>query len=464
MSIIDEPFWINDISFLLKPSLFPDSNMTISAQLNSFSRLIIVIGLVLYSLKFKFSWFFIILSLLMIIILHYCQMSENREKYSNSSSFPQTNYPFQSYGDIMQNNCVRATTGYPQERLSFEQANRLSTLNKTEVGVDFFSPPIQIQERSMIPPIIVPKAYDKEIWTPNDNVTQTGVNNRIMEDVTFNFLSNDKCPQKEQLAAKKSSTRMVSAERLMSEDPNAPSYVGDYLNLPTDTLFNRDIEPKSNIATYVQRHQPINNNYAISEIPNWTESEEKRYYDIESNREIEKMPNKKGFATFGAYNPEAIRDSGPIGRQVEMPVRSEWSARVSPYEATGSIDYNNIFDPRFTGYGDPYSSYLDVDKGQISYYYGDNVDAYRHPVFIGRSKVDFIENREPMGKVRPMFRRERDMCLNDAIEEAENRFVNDTTTFRESLMGSQMAKRNSEMWQVRYFPKRLMGSGGRTAK
>jgi hypothetical protein len=79
-------------------------------------------------------------------------------------------------------------------------------------------------------------------------------------------------------------------------------------------------------------------------------------------------------------------------------------------------------------------------------------------------KVDFIENREPMGKVRPMFRRERDMCLNDAIEEAENRFMNDTTTFRESLMGSQMAKRNSEMWQVRYFPKRLMGSGGRTAK
>jgi hypothetical protein len=57
-----------------------------------------------------------------------------------------------------------------------------------------------------------------------------------------------------------------------------------------------------------------------------------------------------------------------------------------------------------------------------------------------------------------MYRREKPMCLNEAIEQAETRFMNDTTTFREDLMGSQMAKRNSELWQSRYFPKRLMNS------
>jgi len=101
-------------------------------------------------------------------------MNDNRENYSKSN-FPQNNYPYQNYGNILRNKTTQATTGFPKEYLSFEQANKQSTFNKTEVGVDFFSPPIQVQERSMIPPIIVPKAYDKEVWTPNDSVAQTGV-------------------------------------------------------------------------------------------------------------------------------------------------------------------------------------------------------------------------------------------------------------------------------------------------
>jgi len=455
MSIISEEFWLSNPSYLFRPILVPESHMNLEAQLNALTRLIIIIGIILFSLKFKFYWIFIILSLLMIIIVYYCKMSQ-RENYS-SSNFPQTNYPFESYGEIMKNRCPRADVGYPQENLSFVQANRLSTYNKTDVGVDFFSPPIQIQERSMIPPIIVPKAFDKEVWTPNDGVNQTDINSTILEDVTFNFLSNENCAPNEKLVVGKAHKGLTNAAKLMSADENAPSYVGDYMNLPTDTLFNQDIQPKKDFSYFVERHQPINGNYAISEIPDWNESPEKVYYNRESHRNIERMPNKRGFASYGAYDPQLVRDSGPAGRLAEMPIRSEWSARLSSHDPTGTIDYNSIFDPRFTGYGDPYRSYLDVDKGQISYYYGD-VDAYRHPVFIGRSKVDFIEDREPMGKIRPMYRRERSMCLNDAIEEAENRFVNDTTSFRESIMGSQMAKRNSEMWQMRYFPKRLMNS------
>lgn len=455
MSIINEPFWIQNPAYLLKPSLFPESNMTLSSQLNALSRLVIIVGIILFALKFKFSWIFIILSLGMIITLYYCQMSENREKFSKSN-FPQLNYPFESFGNIMDNKCPRADTGYPKEHLSFEQANKLSTYNKTDVGVDFFSPPIQIQERSMIPPIIVPKAYDKEVWTPNDGVNQTNVNSRIMEDVTLNFTSNKNCPSNERMPVGKAHKGFTNVAKLMSADQNAPSYIGDYANMPTDTLFNQDVQPKQT-GYYVERHQPINGNYAISEIPDWKETPEQSYYNVESNRHMETMHNKRGQASFGSYDPQLIRDSGPMGRRVEMPIRSDWSARATPYEANGSIDYDRVFDPRFTGYGDPYRSYLDVDKGNISYFYGD-VDAYRHPNFISRSKVDFIEDREPMGTIRPMYRREKPMCLNEAIGMAENRFMTDTTTFREDLMGSQMAKRNSEMWQLRMFPIRPLGS------
>jgi len=449
-----DSFWTKDPWVLLKPNILPEHNMTKEEILNVLTRLVLIIGIVMLATNFKFSWFFIILSLTIIIIIHYSQMNRNIERYSN---FPQLEYPFESYKDVLDNQCPRATSGYPQEHLSFEQANNLSTLNKTEVGVDFFSPPIQIQERSMVPPIIVPKAYDKEIWTPNDGVNQTNVNKRIMEDVTYNFSTNDTCYPPERMVVGKSHGGLTNAGKLMSADENQPSYFSDYLNLPTETMFNQDVQPKP-LGDYVTRHQPINGNYAISEIPNWQESPESRYLNTEENRFIEAMPNKRGQAAFGSYDPQLIRDNGPAGRRAEMPVRSEWSARASPYEAQGTIDYNQIFDPRFTGYGDPYSSYLDVDKGNISYYYGDTVDVYRHPVFISRSKVDFIENREPMGKIKPLYRREKAMCLNDAIDDAENRWKQDTTNFRESLMGSQMQKVNAESWQARHFPKRLMNS------
>lgn len=383
-------------------------------------------------------------------------MTERREMYSKSH-FPQNNYPYQNYGTILQNRTTEATSGYPREHLSFAQANSQSSLHKTDVGVDFFSPPIQIQERSMVPPIIVPKAYDKEIWTPNDSITQTGVNSNVIKDVTFNFMTNDQCGPITDNNVMRANTGIINASKLMSSDENAPSYVGDYMNLPTDTLFNQDVQPKKDLSYYVERHQPINGNYAISEIPDWNERPESNYYNNELDRSIETIPNKRGNVSMGRYDPQLVRNTGPMGRLVEMPTRSEWSARVSEHDAQGTIDYDRVFDPRFTGYGDPYRSYLDVDKGNISYYYGD-VDAYRHPNFISRSKVDFIEDREPMGKIRPMYRREKPMCLNEAIEQAETRFMNDTTTFREDLMGSQMAKRNSEMWQMRYFPKRLMNS------
>ena len=157
---------------------------------------------------------------------------------------------------------------------------------------------------------------------------------------------------------------------------------------------------------------------------------------------------------YNRYDPQLIRDDGPVGRQVEMPNRSPWSARVNGYEARGTVDFNEVFDPRFSGFGDPYRSYLDADKGNIAYFYGD-LDAYRRPNFITRSKVDFIESREPMGQIKPLYLRDRNMCLNDAIDQAQNRWFQDTTEFREGLMASQMQKRNGELWQTRFAPKSL---------
>src|SRR5271170_123841 len=83
------------------------------------------------------------------------------------------------------------------------------------------------------------------------------------------------------------------------------------------------------------------------------------------------------------------------------------------------------------------------------YYYGD-VDAYRWPNFVTRSKVDFVEFEDPMGKKKPYYL--RTASLNDSRPFVENEFQNSALYFRESIMEENMRRRNAEAWQTRASP------------
>ena len=226
---------------------------------------------------------------------------------------------------------------------------------------------------------------------------------------------------------------------LLLPESSTMVYTDEFFKQPNANLFLQNIQP--NIYSYAVDLTPINSNIGISYTPQIPPVFRDQVYNMAEN------------ATYPLYtsvDPQLIREDGVPARLAEQPVRNEWSAKYSSFNPPpGSINFEDIYDPRFANYGDPYRSYSDVNLGNVQYYYSD-VDAYRYPNFITRSNVDFIEYTDPMGTVKPYY--QRTATLNDVRPFVENQFMMDTTYFRENIMESAMQRRNSQLWQNRFAP------------
>ena len=224
-------------------------------------------------------------------------------------------------------------------------------------------------------------------------------------------------------------------------DPS-PTYIytDKYFNQPQKRLFLQDVQP--NQYSYSVEQTPINSNIGITYTP-----------QIPPKFRDQVYTDNKGYPVLTRIEPELVRDSGlTTGQLASQPERNGISAKYSNWNPpAGSINFEEIYDPRFTSYGDGTRAYSDINTGQVQYYYSD-IDAYRRPNFLIRSNVDYIDYQTPNGDVKPYY--ERTASLEDVKDVVENRFDADQLYFREDLMASQMAKRNSEEYQLRMAPLR----------
>lgn len=117
----------------------------------------------------------------------------------------------------------------------------------------------------------------------------------------------------------------------------------------------------------------------------------------------------------------------------------------------------NVFDPRFNGYGTSYRNYVDPMTGQPRFPY-DDINAIRMPNYVVRSKIDthvFSDTYGPM--------QNGGLSLNDIRQKAQDVYLEDTTNFRDDIMSRLMRKRNAELWQIKQYPRTGAGrmlSGG----
>lgn len=212
------------------------------------------------------------------------------------------------------------------------------------------------------------------------------------------------------------------------------------VNIPERTKYTQNIQP--NIYSFSDTAEPINANIGISYNP-----------DLPP-RVVDQVAMYDGsYPLYHRIDPQLVREGGiPKGRLEEMPRRTQWSAKYNTYDTIdGSVNFEDIYDPRFTGYGDEYRSYIDINLGNVQYYYSD-IDAYRDPNFGTRSKVDFIDFVDPMGRIKPEYSRQ--VGLNDVKENVQNQYDADSIYFREDMMERLMRKRNQELWQLRAAPLR----------
>ena len=154
---------------------------------------------------------------------------------------------------------------------------------------------------------------------------------------------------------------------------------------------------------------------------------------------------------YHRIDPQLVRDDVPDQRRDELPPRNGWSAKYNNFDAQGSVNFEDIYDPRFNGHGDEFRSYGDVNLGQVQYYYSD-IDAYRSNLFPFRSKVDFVDYTDPNGRVLPEY--PISVGVDDIRKEVENQYTADNLYFRTDMMEKLMRKRNEEMFQLRSLPLR----------
>jgi hypothetical protein len=154
---------------------------------------------------------------------------------------------------------------------------------------------------------------------------------------------------------------------------------------------------------------------------------------------------------YHRIDPQLVRDQNIAPNRLnEMPRRDANSARYSDFQpAPGTVGFEDIYDPRFSGYGDEYRSYGDVNLGQVNYYYSD-LDEYRAVHFPFRSNVDFIDFHTPQGKILPEYQAQ--IGVDDIKAQVGQQFDADQLFFRTNIMESQMRKRNAELWQLRASP------------
>ncbi len=227
--------------------------------------------------------------------------------------------------------------------------------------------------------------------------------------------------------------------------PQSPTYVynDSYFDQPDRRLFLQDIQPK--LYSYTIDQQPINSNVGISYAPQMPPPVLDQITDSQLSRPI-----------MTRIDPQLVRTDGTRAQQALSPQRTNWSAEYSNFvPPPGSINFEDIYDPRFTSYGDPYRSYSDINLGQVQYYYSD-VDAYRMPNFATRSNVDFIEYRTPQGQIWPEY--QRTSGVDDVRPYVEDQYTADDTFHREDLMSLQMNKANRIAWSQRFAPLRQRGA------
>jgi hypothetical protein len=236
-------------------------------------------------------------------------------------------------------------------------------------------------------------------------------------------------------------------ERTEDEEPTIPARA---VSSGNNRFYLQDVQP--NVYSFSYDPTPINSNIGITYTPQIPPRTTRVMVAEDGSRYplYTRVAQTRDEPEYSRMDPQLVRDDVPDQRRQEMPARGAWSAKQSQYEAASSGIQSQVYDPRFTGYGDEYRGYEDVQLGNVKYYYTD-VDAYRSPNFIIRNKVDHVDFQQPMGDVYSSYPREA--SLEDVKEVVNNDWMARSTEFREDLMERQMRKSNARQWQLRFAPR-----------
>ena len=123
----------------------------------------------------------------------------------------------------------------------------------------------------------------------------------------------------------------------------------------------------------------------------------------------------------------------------------------------GKVKLSEVYtDPRLQNYGRRYTSYEDVNAGQIEYYIDKHFDdAFYTPVYENPSFATSSILIDPMGSIKPQYNRVP-VKNNNVMDTKRDNFdhklssLQDSNEHREDLMARQQRKNNQQNYQLRW--------------
>jgi len=444
-------FWFDDINCLFNNTyIIPDRRMIIEEKMNTITRLIIFIFIIILFTEFlelKNNLLFLILSLFIIILYYYKEkIKMNNMKMENKNSIIENYIPPSTfnvntdlpgrdcrYASRQNYRCFNEGSFKPIENISYNVNTEVINVNHGSYNPNFKAPTDNQRlaggpnPKTFVPPVIATPAFDIDYWRSNDNVTNSQINepkNRYNSDSGYdvqNLYKISKYPANYDVPRKQ--LKKVNSPKHQPQSPSkSPSnevkenFVFPYeisskehnLNHP-DSLFNTDFKNnpyfkdkyKENIFT--ETIAP--GNYKINE----------RNEFINSNMGI-------------THAQQFEEDKYEI---------------IEPFE---NVNQSNVYDPRFSGYGTSYRSYVDKNLGQPRFYY-DDVNSIRMPNYITRNAIDVTPFGDSYGQLN-----EGNEYNSNIYEMADKHYNDSMNNFRTEMQERLMRKINSNQWQQRMYP------------
>lgn len=172
----------------------------------------------------------------------------------------------------------------------------------------------------------------------------------------------------------------------------------------------------------------------------------------------EPVQSNIGISYTQEWGPTEVQETGNM---IKYTMHDPKNTIITPQIMEHDIgqDHSNVYDPRFTGYGTSYRSYVDQLTGRPKFFY-DDVESITMPNYITRSKVDVFPWANTYGPDKMMDQSQG----NEYRQLANNAFTESALTFRTELQERLMRKRNAELWQRRVAPISTMGRLGSSMK
>lgn len=466
--------WLEDWrEFFYITDILPDFHQDVPEQFNCLSRIMIFLILFMY-LFYGFNRYVVVLTVMILaMIILYLVLYKNipirpmKESYQCPRQDCAYQPPIILYDSKSTDPVVISGTNMNPSLIDARQANtwcqpdipleELTGLNQSLAG--------PANPKTNVIPVVPPPIYDGETWMPNDLVVPFKINDQRRQELQQNgYMTWEKEIPGERIRSELAGACRSPISDVVREDYASPSYSSAMYNqTPNRAAYTGDVMDTACGGYYPENaryNYPVNAPPTNCMLP-------------EYNKNLYSIPLQPGVYTRSQVNqPDAsMSNLGISFTQPHLPYTcqmdergnmmfdeydpnqypSEYLLRGRDRHARDAIPRNEIYDPRLTGYGTSYRSYIDQNTGQPRFYYND-VDAHTQYNFISRNKVDFTEFAPTSGPYPGL-------PPDDFRPLADQTFHDDVIRQRTDLQYRLMAKNSHREWQQRSAPIQTMGYG-----